>query len=69
MRVKNDDMYEQKLISPTKAEKLMKAGRLGPRQWSSISEHITQSEGKPSVAKADDAREAIQVEMDFDLIA
>ena len=69
MRVKNDDMYEHKLISPTSAEKLVKAGRLGPRQWSSLAAHITQSEGKPSVAKDEDPRKPLQQELDFEQIA
>jgi hypothetical protein len=69
MRVKNDEMYEFKLITPTTAEKLAKAGKLGPRQWSTLSQHITQSEGKPSVAKADDSRPPVQRTMEFDNIA
>jgi hypothetical protein len=69
MRVKNDDLYDQKLISPTTAEKLVKDGKIGPRQWANIASHITQSDGKPSVAKENDAREPLQQEIEFEQIA
>jgi hypothetical protein len=48
--LKSDRMYDYKLASPTSLEKLAKAGEIGPRQWSKISELITQAEGSPSVA-------------------
>lgn len=69
MRLKVEDMYDLKLISPTTAEKLHKAGAIGPRQWPRLQELITQAEGKPSVAPADDKRPALvmtAVEDDFD---
>lgn len=69
MRLKVEDMYDLKLISPTTAEKLHKAGVIGPRQWPRLQELITQAEGKPSVAPADDKRPALvmtAVEDDFD---
>ena len=68
MRVKNDQMFEFKLITPTAAEKLVKAGKLGPRQWSSLEQHITQQGGKPSVATSDDPRPPVQNKLDFDLV-
>jgi hypothetical protein len=61
MRLKQEDMYEMKLISPTTAEKLHKAGVIGPRQWPRIQELITQSEGKPHVAPESDSRPALVV--------
>jgi len=61
MRVKAEDMYEMKLISPTTAEKLRKAGVIGPRQWPRLQELITQSEGKPHVAPESDSRPALVV--------
>lgn len=61
MRLKQEDMYEMKLISPTTAEKLYKAGTIGPRQWPRIQELITQSEGKPHVAPESDPRPALEV--------
>lgn len=50
-----------KLISPTTAEKLYKAGAIGPRQWPRLQELITQAEGKPHVAPESDSRPALVV--------
>lgn len=59
MRMKVEEMYDLKLISPTTAEKLHKAGKIGPRQWPKLQGLITQPDGKPSVAPADDKRPAL----------
>jgi len=56
MRLKEAEMYDMKLISPTTAEKLHKSGVIGQRQWPKLQSIITQSEGKPSVAPASDKR-------------
>lgn len=77
MRLRVEQMYELKLISPTSAEKLapsydkvgnvkpLKEGApeplIGPRQWAKLKGLITQSEGRPHVAPIDDARPAITV--------
>lgn len=61
MRLKVEEMYDLKLISPTTAENLAKAGKIGPRQWKKLQDHYAQSPGKPSVAPADDKRPAITV--------
>jgi hypothetical protein len=61
MRLKEAEMYDFKLISPTTAEKLAKAGTIGPRQWPKLQSLITQSEGKPHVAPATDSRPALVV--------
>lgn len=61
MRVKESDMYDFKLISPTSADKLAKAGTIGPKQWPRVQQLITQSEGKPHVAPASDPRPALDV--------
>ena len=61
MRLKVDEMYDLKLISPTTAEKLAKAGKLGPRQWAKLQDQIGQAQGKPSVAPESDKRPAISV--------
>lgn len=69
MRLKLEEMYDLKLISPTTAEKLHKAGTIGPRQWPKLQDFITQPEGSPSVAPADDKRPALvmtAVEDDFE---
>ena len=61
MRLKQEEMYDFSLISPTTADKLAKAGTIGPRQWPRLQELITQSEGKPSVAPASDKRPAVSI--------
>lgn len=61
MRVKLEDMYDFKLISPTTADKLAKAGTIGPRQWPKLQGLITQNEGKPHVAPVSDSRPALVV--------
>lgn len=61
MRVKLEDMYDMKVISPTSAEKLAKAGTIGPRQWPKLQGLITQNEGKPHVAPASDPRQALVI--------
>lgn len=69
MRLKMDEMYDLKLISPATAEKLHKAGTIGPRQWPRLQEYITQPDGKPSVAPESDKRPALvltAVEEEFD---
>jgi hypothetical protein len=57
MRLKRDEMYDQKLISPTSAEKLLK--KASPRRWATLQAFITQSGGNPTIARADDSRPAI----------
>jgi len=47
----DDDVIEQKLISPTKASKLLSVG-----QRKELDALVTRSEGKPTVAKIDDKR-------------
>lgn len=61
MRLKTEQMYDLKLISPTSAEKLAKAGDIGPRQWKKLQALYAQNEGKPSVAPEADGRPAISV--------
>lgn len=59
MRLKVDEMYNKKLISPTDAEKLNKAGTLGDIQWNKLQDLIVRSEGSPVIAPASDKRPAI----------
>lgn len=61
MRVKHDAMFAYKLISPTAAEKLAKAGTIGERQWPKLQALITRAPGKPSVAPASDQRPALSI--------
>lgn len=60
-RVKIEDMYDMKVISPTSAEKLAKAEVIGKRQWPKLTGLITQSDGKPHVAPVSDSRPAMTV--------
>jgi hypothetical protein len=58
MRLKSDEMYERKVISPTAAEKVLKQT---PAKWEKLQKLIVRNPGKPSVAKADDKRPALAV--------
>jgi len=58
-RLRQDEMYDFSLISPTKAEKLFKEN---PKRWSKVLDLVTQSSGKPSVAPATDKRQEIAVQ-------
>lgn len=68
MRVKRDDMYDKKLISPATAEKLAKSGVISKRQYPKLQQLITQSEGKPVIAPETDKRTALDLNpaSDFD---
>ena len=58
MRLKQEQMYDLKLISPTTAEKVLKES---PKRWKRIESLISQSEGKPSVAPVTDKRPALEL--------
>lgn len=58
MRLKVDEMFDLKLISPTSAEKLLKES---PKRWARIEPLIVQTEGAPSVAPASDKRPALVI--------
>lgn len=61
MRLKTEQMYDLKLISPTVAEKLQKAEVIGPRQWSKVENLITRADGKPTVVPEIDKRPALNI--------
>ena len=61
-RLPVEKAYDLKLISPTTAEKLAKAGDIGPRQWAKVIPLIVQRDGAPSVAPVSDNRPAITVQ-------
>lgn len=64
MRLKADDMYTKKLISPAQAEK-----RVTDRQRKRLDELVGWTQGKPTVAPENDPREAVSnVAEDFDFI-
>jgi hypothetical protein len=60
-RLKVEDAYDLKLISPTSAEKLAKAGVIGPRQWPKAEALVVRAAGKPHVAPESDPRPALDV--------
>lgn len=66
MRLKQDEMYNFKLISPTAAEKVLKET---PKRWNKLQSLITRSDGKPSVAPVSDKREALVIEPVADAFA
>ena len=61
-RYKMEEVFDFKLISPTAAEKLKKAGDIGPRQWPKVEALITRAEGKPSIAPESDKRPALTLQ-------
>lgn len=58
-RLRVDEMYDFKLISPTSAEKLLKDK--SPKRWAKVEDLITRSGGKPSVAPVTDKRPALAI--------
>jgi len=58
-RLRQDEMYDFNLISPTTAERVFKKN---PKRWAKVQACITQSAGKPSVAHVTDMRSALTVQ-------
>lgn len=68
MRVKNEDMYSFKLLSPTQMEKFFKAT---PRKWKNLVDMIDRRPAVPSVAPAGDKRAQVVIKdasEDFDIV-
>lgn len=76
MRLKDEQMYSMKLISPAGAEKLAATKRtkkgetpvpsvIGPGQWKSLQEHITREAGKPTIVLETDQRKPLGSEDEF----
>ena len=68
MRLRSEQMYNYRIISPTDAEKMFKQGALGPRRWDRLREVITRSESKLLLVPNSDKREAVDVITDLDLL-
>lgn len=69
-RLKTEQMYDFKLISPTTAEKVL--AEASPKRWTKAQALISRSDGKPSVAPAADKRPALVITSvvdDFDVVA
>lgn len=58
LKLKQDDIFERQLISPTAAEKLLKKT---PEKWEKLQGLISRNPGKPSVAPAADKRPELAV--------
>lgn len=58
-RLKNEEMYDFKLISPTKAETVL--AEASPKRWVKAQALISRSNGKPSVAPESDKRPALVI--------
>jgi hypothetical protein len=58
-RMKNDEIYTQKLLTAPAAEKLI--AKKKPKVWTKLKVLITQTVGKPSLAPASDGRPAVKV--------
>lgn len=72
VRLPIEKAYDLSLISPTTAEKLAKAGDIGPRQWKTLQKRITRADGNKHVAPESDPRPAIDIRPvveDFDQVA
>lgn len=63
-KLKQNDIYVKKLISPTQAEKLLKDSRC----WPKVETLIVRSEGKPTVVNESDPRPAIVITDDFEVV-
>lgn len=59
MRLRADEMYTKKVISPTAAEKVLKSAT--PKRWEKLQEHITRGVASLSVAPASDKRPAVTI--------
>jgi hypothetical protein len=60
LRLKQDEMYVKRIISPTQAERLLKKD--SPKKWAKVEELITRADGGLTIAPASDKRPAISVQ-------
>ena len=69
MRLKHDEIYDYKLASPTRVEKVLKEF---PRKWKKAAALVTQSEGSNTVVPESDPRPAVVIEKvaeQFDVVS
>ena len=66
-RLRQDEMYDYSLISPTTAEKLL--AEKFPKRWEKVQNLISRADGKPSVAPVTDKRPALVVQSVADELA
>lgn len=65
-RVKDDEAFKKKLISPPQAQTVFEGS---PKRWEALQAFITRSDGKPSVAPDEDSRPAIKGNVDLEAFA
>lgn len=58
MRLKQDEIYDMKVISPTSAEELLKSN---PKRWAKIKPLYGQADGKPAVVEESDKRPPLEI--------
>ena len=63
MRLKRDEMYSFKIITPTVAEKVLKDS---PKKWNRLQKLVIKPEGSPTIAPASDKRPALVVKSQAD---
>jgi hypothetical protein len=66
-RLRQNEIYDQSLISPTTAEKLL--AEKFPKRWEKVQNLISRADGKPSVAPVTDKRPALVVKSVADELA
>lgn len=65
-RMKKDEMYNSKLISPTDAEK--KFAKSSPKRWEDLQEFIKRGAPATALVRADDPRPAVTTKQDFKVV-
>lgn len=63
MRLKQDEMYSFKIITPTVAEKVLKDS---PKKWNRLQKLVIKPEGSPTIAPASDKRPALVMKSQAD---
>lgn len=68
MRLKVEEMYDMKVISPTSVEKIFgeKGSAPSVKRWNKLQALITQKDGSPSVAPESDKRPALVIDASAD---
>lgn len=68
-KLKRDEMYVEKLVSPTKIDAFHKLGRFSPRMWAKLQDNVVSPAGSPTVAPEGDKRPAITIQnLEFEII-
>lgn len=63
MRLKREEMYSFKIITPTVAEKVLKGS---PKKWNRLQKLVIKPEGSPTIAPASDKRPALVMKSQAD---